>query len=235
LHVLRGRLRLIPQVRQHSGRVDPLEVAFDEFETDIPENRILAAALDATRPVVRTHFETFVARLVAAAFEPMGIRVHSQRRDPSIIIDEATGKRYASIIPDLLLEARIRGVQVRLPVDAKYKVYDQRKIDESDVYQTFFYAFAYAAETHGHRRARAVILFPRAGDGSDASLRVDTHAGHQSARIQAFGVDIEGALDAVGRGGATITNVPALGRLHQALHEVLADVVAEDGWLASSA
>jgi len=311
LHVLRGRLRLGPQIQRHFGQVDPLEVAFDEFETDIIENQILVAALDGTRSIVRTPalrrrirrlhsifhevadpatdpllalgemvytrrnehyrnshvfaqlllkrmavrdlftpggttcfaflldmndlFETFVARLVSDALEPLGIRVHSQRRDPSIIIDEATGKRYASIIPDLLLETRIGGAQVRLPVDAKYKLYDERKIDESDVYQTFFYGFAYAGDTRGIRPARAVILYPRAGDGNDASLRVDTHAGQQSARIQAFGVDVEAALEAVARGKASVASIPAIARLRNVFSEVIADAEEEGRWLASSA
>jgi 5-methylcytosine-specific restriction enzyme subunit McrC len=312
LHVLRGRLMVLRQVQKQFGQVDPLEVAFDEFETNIPENQILAATLGATRSIVQTPrlqrrvrrlhsvfheaadpeaidplllleqlaysrrndhyrnahhlarlllrslavrnlftpggttsfaflvdmnelFESFVARLVKDVFEPLGIHVHSQRRDPSIIIDEATGKRYASIIPDLVLEGRYRGVIVRMPVDAKYKLYDERKLDEGDVYQTFFYAFAYAPDTRGGRPARAVILYPRVGDGADPSLRVDTQAGHQSARIQAFGVDVNAALHAITGRRVVLEDVPALSRLHQAYWEVLADSQGGDQWLASSA
>jgi 5-methylcytosine-specific restriction enzyme subunit McrC len=312
LHTLRGHLRLMAQVQQRFGRVEPLEVAFDEFETDIPENQIIAAALDATRSIVRVPvvqkpirrlhsifheacdpsevdpgellndlaynrknehyrgahtlaqlllrrlavrdlfspggtnsfaflidmnelFEAFVSRLAADALEPVGIHVHAQRRDPSIVVDDATGKPYAAIIPDLLLEARSHGASIRLPVDAKYKLYDQKRIQESDVYQTFFYAFAYAAETHIRRPARAVILYPRAGDGNDISLRVDTHAGRHSARIQAFGVDIEAALAAITRGKVGVGDVPALGRLRQVFQEVVAEVDENAEWLASSA
>lgn len=312
LHTLRGSLRVLDQVRHKFGRVDPLEVAYDEFESDIPENQIIAAALDATRGVVRTPvvqrpirrfhsifheacdasgvdplalltdqsytrrnehyrgahslaalllrrlavrdlftpggtrsfaflldmnelFELFVSRLVTEAFEPVGIHVHAQRRDRSIVIDESTGKGYSAIIPDLLLEARFRGIPIRLPVDAKYKLYDDKKIQESDVYQAFFYAFAYAAETHRRHLARAVILYPRAGDGSDAALRVETHIGSQSARIQAFGIDIDAALAAVSRGTVTVEAIPALGRLRHVLGEIVADVQQEGTWLASSA
>ena len=309
LHMLRGRLRTLAQVQRRFGQVDPLEVAFDEFETDIPENRILAAALDATRAIVRnpivqrpirrlhtifreaadpagfdalnalqdfpytrrnrhyeeSHrlarlllqrlavrdlftpggttsfaflldmndlFEAFVSRLTAEVFTPLGIRVHAQRRDPSIIIDEATGKRYSSIIPDLLLERGRGNEPVRLPVDAKYKLYDQKKVQEADVYQTFFYAFAYAPD-QSRGPARAVILYPRAGEGSDTALRVDTHNGRKSARIQAFGVDVEGALDAIARGKVGLADVPALTQLHQVFREVEAGVREEAQWRAS--
>jgi 5-methylcytosine-specific restriction enzyme subunit McrC len=312
LHVVRGRLRVYQQVQQRFGRVDPLEVAFDEFESDIPENQIIAAALEATRSIVRTPvvqrpirrlhsifheacdpggvdaltlldeltytrrnehyhaghalaglllrrlavrdlftpggtrsfaflldmndlFERFVTRLAIDVLEPLGIRVHAQRRDRSIVIDEATGRGYSAIIPDLLLEGRYRGLTVRLPVDAKYKLYDQRKMQESDVYQTFFYAFAYAAETRRRHLARAVILFPRAGQGSDVALRVETHMGSQSARIQAFGLDIDAALDAVSRGTVTPAAIPSLARVQRVLAEVVADVEEEGAWLASSA
>jgi len=311
LHMLRGHLRLIDQLKRHFGQVDPLEVAFDEFETDIPENQIIAAALDATRSVIRhpivqrpirrlhsifleatditafdaleavkdfvytrrteryrsAHqlarllvqrlsirdlftpggtnsfaflldmnalFEAFVSRLAADAFTPMSVRVYAQRRDTSIIFDDATGKRYSSIIPDLLFESRTPSGVIRLPVDAKYKLYDNKKIQESDVYQTFFYAFAYAP-TRRQRPARAVILFPRAGDGNDVSLSVDTHDGRQSARIQAFGVDIELALQAIQEQRITVPAIPAFVRVWQVLSEVRSDIEGGTEWLASSA
>ena len=224
--MLRGRLRTLEQATRRFARVDPLEVSFDEFDTDIPENQIIAAALGATRSVVRAPvvqrpirrmhtvwhdacstegldplallddmaynrrnahyghahllaklllrrlavrdlftpggtrsfaflidmnelFESFVSRLVADALTQHGLRVHAQRRDRTIVIDDATGRGYSAIIPDLLLEGRYGDTVVRLPIDAKYKLYDNKKIKEADVYQTFFYAFAYASGKQG--------------------------------------------------------------------------------------
>lgn len=312
LHTLRGRLRVLEQVQRRFGRVDPLEVAFDEFETDIPENQVIAAALEATRSVVRTPlvqrpirrlhsifaetcepsadpigdlewmsytrrnehyrpahalaslllrrlavrdlltpggtrsfaflidmnelFERFVTRLVTDALRADNIYVHAQRRDRSIVKHDITDRTYSAIIPDLLLEGRYRGDLIRLPVDAKYKLYDTKKLNEADVYQAFFYAFAYAAETDRRHLARAVILYPRSTDGSDAALRVETHMGSITARIQAFGVDIDGALDAISAGPITPANVPAIGRLRRVFRDVVADVSGEEAWrLASSA
>lgn len=312
LHQLRGRLRVLAQVQQRFGRVDPLEVAYDEFETDIPENQIIASALEATRSVVRTPivqrpirrlhsifaeacepspdpleeltafpytrrnehyrsahslanlllrrlavrdlftpggtrsfaflldmnelFELFVTRLVTDALATDNIHVHAQRRDRSIVKHDITDRTYSAIIPDLLLEARYRGKRIRLPVDAKYKLYDARKLNEADVYQAFFYAFAYAAETEERHPARAVILYPRAGDGSDTALRVETHVGRPTARIHAFGVDIDGALEAIGAGSVNSQSIPAIGRLRRVFYAVVADVSGEERWrLASSA
>ncbi|MFD7788550.1 McrC family protein [Streptomyces nojiriensis] len=44
--VLRGRLRETDQVRRHHGRLFPLEIAYDEYTTDTPENRLLRAATE---------------------------------------------------------------------------------------------------------------------------------------------------------------------------------------------
>ena len=78
-----------------------------------------------------------------------------------------------------------------------------------------------------------MILYPRGGEGSDTALRVDTHNGRNSARIQAFGVDVEGALDAIARGKVGLADVPALMQLHQVFREVEAGVREEAQWRAS--
>jgi len=60
LPVLRGRLLVDQQIRQHYGRVDRLACRYDDHLTDIVENQILAAALTVCRlrvnqPTVRLH------------------------------------------------------------------------------------------------------------------------------------------------------------------------------------
>jgi 5-methylcytosine-specific restriction enzyme subunit McrC len=44
--VLRGRLREADQLRLHAGMAVPLEVRFDEYDTDIAENQLLRAATE---------------------------------------------------------------------------------------------------------------------------------------------------------------------------------------------
>jgi 5-methylcytosine-specific restriction enzyme subunit McrC len=44
--VVRGRIREADQVRRHHGRAFPVEVAYDDYGTDIAENRLLRAAME---------------------------------------------------------------------------------------------------------------------------------------------------------------------------------------------
>ena len=92
---------------------------------------------------------------------------------------------YAAVIPDILLE-RPASRSVARPVDAKYKLYDERKLDQGDIYQTFFYAWAYA-DTQMSRRS-GVHPVPR-GSG----VTVDRPIG-PSQRRGARGIDL-GHLD----------------------------------------
>ena len=51
LEILRGRLLVTEQVVKRFGRLDRLECRFDEFETDIMENRLVTVALGLARRV----------------------------------------------------------------------------------------------------------------------------------------------------------------------------------------
>jgi len=53
LLLVRGRLREADQVRSHAGLPLPLEVRFDEYDVDIPENRLLRAAAERLLRVPR--------------------------------------------------------------------------------------------------------------------------------------------------------------------------------------
>ena len=274
LAVLRGSLRLMDQVRTHFGRIEQLECSYDEHETNILENQVLAAALAVARrvcsdPLVvarltillslldsacdgstldpasaraildynrrnehyrqaheiswlflgrkglddiyaagRTDsfaflldmnqlFEDFVTRLLRDALEPVGIVVHAQRRDRSIVENELTHRPYASIIPDILLDDRAHDRRVRLPLDAKYKLYDSRRLEPSDVYQAFFYAYAYHRMTAGDAVPAALLMYPSKRGGTTAALRVRRADGTATARIRAIGVDIPAVLEAI--------------------------------------
>lgn len=43
--ILRGRLREADQLRRHHGRAIPMEIRYDDFTIDVPENQILLAAI----------------------------------------------------------------------------------------------------------------------------------------------------------------------------------------------
>lgn len=287
LTTMRGRLRVTDQLRRRYGQVDRLECRFDELETDIVENQLLAAGLGiarrvATDGVVRrqvsrfhtvlsevcdesafqpdpaaaalTHysrrneryraahelawlfvrtlavsdlyapgssgsfaflldmnllFERFVTRLLEDAFAGTVVRVRAQFRDRSLIVEEPFGRRYAAVIPDIVLEWHDEHGRRRLPIDAKYKLYDERKVDAADVYQTFFYAYAYArSRDHERDDVRAFILYPATASGTGIRLRIQSEAGVTSARIRSLGIHVNAALDAVAAGGTS--SLPAV-------------------------
>jgi len=271
LPAMRGRLLYDRQVRRRFGRLDQLECRFDEFETDIIENRLLANALGVARrmcqddgvrgQLARAHgvfeaacdasafsmdeadelvyqrrnshyrtahalgklflcqlavadlyapgatrsfvflidmntlFEDFVTQLLIDAFSGSDVQVHAQPRDRSLIRDDRTGKPYAAVIPDLLLERRGPNGRHRVPVDAKYKLYDEGKLDSADVYQTFFYAYAYAREVDREAQAvRAFIVYPASSQPRGTRLRVENAYGVASASIHALPLDVPSAI-----------------------------------------
>ena len=85
-----------------------------------------------------------------------------------------------------------------MPVDAKYKLYDERKLDPADVYQVFFYAYAYARQPDvDPDRTSAFIVYPASTGGGGTRLRVQGHDGVASARLRAIPFDVEAALSAI--------------------------------------
>jgi 5-methylcytosine-specific restriction enzyme subunit McrC len=98
----------------------------------------------------------------------------------------------------MLLDHRAPGGRIRLPVDAKYKLYDARRLDPADVYQAFFYAYAY------HRpgadptsQPSALLVYPSSEAGARVALRVRREDGATTARISAIGVHIPATLRAI--------------------------------------
>ncbi|QGK72448.1 restriction endonuclease [Allosaccharopolyspora coralli] len=62
LTVMRGRLRIADQISRRPGMLLPLEVRYDEYSVDIPENRLLRTAIRRVRALPRLR-EELVARL----------------------------------------------------------------------------------------------------------------------------------------------------------------------------
>jgi 5-methylcytosine-specific restriction enzyme subunit McrC len=117
-------------------------------------------------------FEMFMFRLVDTLLAGSAMRVHYQRADRSIILNASTGQPYARVVPDILVERSAAGTTARLAIDAKYKLYDERKLSSSDVYQSFLYAYAYGA-AGGPALPAALLVYPSSSRSSHAvRLRV---------------------------------------------------------------
>jgi len=134
-------------------------------------------------------FEAFVTRLLTDTLEPHGIRVLPQHRTPSIVVDEDLGTTYARVIPDLLVDLP---TGQRIPADAKYKRYDDRRVDRGDVYQGFLYAFAYAHPAAG--TPPSLILYPATSGAAGFRLAIQNTSGLRGARIAGLPIDIEQML-----------------------------------------
>jgi 5-methylcytosine-specific restriction enzyme subunit McrC len=139
-------------------------------------------------------FEKFVFRLVDRLLAGIGVRVHYQRGDRSIIVNASTNQSYARVVPDFLIEATDPTVAARVAVDAKYKLYDERKLDSGDVYQGFLYAYAFGGA--GRRvLPAALLLYPSSTRSSQAvRLRVRSAQTSGDAEILALGFSIPEAL-----------------------------------------
>jgi 5-methylcytosine-specific restriction endonuclease McrBC regulatory subunit McrC len=91
-----------------------------------------------------------------------------------------------------------------LPVDAKYKLYDERTISSSDIYQTFLYAYAYG---QSHMLSNALLLYPAsATGGGQVRLHVRRSGGSMSAELLAVPIHIPTVLK-----DARLGNVAATG------------------------
>jgi 5-methylcytosine-specific restriction enzyme subunit McrC len=166
-------------------------LAFDDL-FDTSSGRATAFLLD-----MNNVFENFVARLVTEALASTRLRVSTQRKLRAVVRNDLTGRTYSTVRPDLVVEDPATGRAV--PVDVKYKTYEDKKVSTADIYQTFLYAYALGSDEHDRR---AGILFPSTGT-SQHRLSISPLTGPASASIVARGIDVPAALDALAEPGPT--------------------------------
>jgi 5-methylcytosine-specific restriction enzyme subunit McrC len=111
-------------------------------------------------------FEMFVFRLLDTLLAKADVRIHYQRADRSIILNASTGQPYARVVPDILVERIAAGTTARLAIDAKYKLYDERKLSSSDVYQSFLYVRPRRTPSRQIERGGPQFLLAGGADGS---------------------------------------------------------------------
>jgi len=155
-------------------------------------------------------FERFITRWLQQMLAGSEYRVLAQRRDRTILWNAELSRPYASVIPDLVVERRNQP-GAYLPVDAKYKLYDQRSMASGDIYQTFLYAYAYG-EQH-QVLPTAFVLYPASTiNGGPSLLHVRRSGGITSAQLRAIPVHIPTALAEakLGPTGPVATGLAAL-------------------------
>jgi 5-methylcytosine-specific restriction enzyme subunit McrC len=139
-------------------------------------------------------FERFVYRLFERLFGAAAY-VEYQRADRSIVWDADRNRPYARVIPDLLVRSKQPPFR-RVAIDAKYKLYDERKIAPGDVYQSFLYAYAYGQEKgEGELPPTSLIIYPSPSSSPGAvRLRVRNSKKTAGAEIHAVGLPIHDCL-----------------------------------------
>jgi 5-methylcytosine-specific restriction enzyme subunit McrC len=143
-------------------------------------------------------FEKFVSKWVKQLLYNTACEVRVQVRDRSVLWQPERGRHYAAVIPDLLIEAP--GSSGRLPVDAKYKLYDTSSVDSSDLYQAFLYAFAFGRDST-RNPPRAILIYP-SSQVSSSSWRIQVRSIHRTigGEITVRGIHIPIAVAEARRG-----------------------------------
>lgn len=157
-------------------------------------------------------FERFLEQVLQLALSREDVEVTVQQSD-SIFWRPDVRTRYARVRPDLLVERRERP-QARLPLDAKYKRYDNQKVDVDDLTQVFLYAYAYRDPEAAGTPPRSILIHPSesAGEPRETPLEVRSVVERSiDAELTVVGVHIPTILDEVeARGGQ---NLDALSEL----------------------
>ncbi|WP_318207633.1 5-methylcytosine restriction system specificity protein McrC [Streptomyces sp. SJL17-1] len=135
-------------------------------------------------------FEAFVTRLLREGSAAAGMRAEAQSRQRRVLFDEATGAPYSEVRPDLLVSGTRDGAPFRLPVDVKYKLYDQRKLSTQDLYQAFLYAHALSGGAPG----RCSLVHPGDAGSAGATVSVRGADGAVSAVVRAVPLDLREVL-----------------------------------------
>ncbi len=106
---------------------------------------------------------------------------------------------YTRVVPDFLVESQ-RNFSSRLAIDAKYKLYDERKIAIGDIYQSFLYAYAYGSNPDTVL-PHAMLLYPASGQSSRPTyLHIRSAERQIAAEVLAFGISIPDVLYEVRHG-----------------------------------
>jgi 5-methylcytosine-specific restriction enzyme subunit McrC len=149
-------------------------------------------------------FERFVFEYLHVLLGSAWTHVEYQRRDRSIVWHETRNRSYATVIPDVLI-ARGSGAELnRLPVDAKYKRYTDRKADPGDVYQVFMYSYAYGDTREGRH---GFLVYPsETGEFIEDVLSIRDAEGLSGARIHLVGVPVARALAEIPGGEGPVSD-----------------------------
>ena len=163
LHGLRGKLRLNDQIRKRQRMSVPLELAYDEFTTDIDENRLLLAAahrLLRLRRLPEIHQST-LRQITATLCETALVDYHPQRLPP--ITFTRLNAHYEPALRLAQLVLRSRSLELGTGTSST----DSLLFDMAHIFEAFVHTALREALAISERS------FPRAGNHPRLSLDTD--------------------------------------------------------------
>lgn len=138
-------------------------------------------------------FERFVTRAVEDILPTARYRVTSQISFRSVVWNVSEQRPYTNIIPDVVVE-RPEESGRRVAIDAKYKLYDERGFDQTDIYQTFLYAFTLGTTASGGVPT-SLLLYPATSEEPGSTrLRIRRLSGGAGAEIVGVGLPVSALL-----------------------------------------
>lgn len=192
--------------------------------TEAGKTRCFAFLID-----MNTLFENFAYKVINHFIDKQKYRVLYQRKDRSIIWNAGTNRPYSSIIPDVIVESRGLDPVMRAPIDAKYKLYDTRKISPGDVYQCFMYAYAYKDSLTG-KVPISLLIYPSSKETTHPiHLRIQSPTKTATAEIIAISLDIPKVLKDIKSGAPGVS----MERIMKILHTAICDGSAGNGTVQS--
>jgi 5-methylcytosine-specific restriction enzyme subunit McrC len=156
-------------------------------------HRTFAFLLDMNRL-----FEDFISRWLNTLLRNTPYRCRAQRADRTIVWDADFNRPYSRVIPDTVIERKDKLGQF-LPLDAKYKLYDDKAVAPADIYQTFLYAYAYGQQ-HSVLPTAIIIHPSPQTTAAHTRLHVRRSDGTSSAELQVLSLHLPSALDEAVRG-----------------------------------
>ncbi|GAA1864897.1 McrC family protein [Actinomadura bangladeshensis] len=134
-------------------------------------------------------FEDFVTQILRDAFTGSGVIVRAQESLPSAIRGEGGGS-YTDIRPDVQI---VQGRR-RCSVDAKYKLYAERNVSSSDLFQSFVYAQAAGGS---EETPAAFIVYASDRDVAPRTVALHRGDGNAAARVTYVAVNLPKVLRSV--------------------------------------
>lgn len=150
-----------------------------------------------------------------AALTGTSLEVSAQQSFGGVVVGESTGRAYSTIRADLATVDTQSGRMV--PVDIKYKLYDDKRFGAGDIYQLFSYAHALSG---CDSTRNAGVLYSATTAVTGPALHIKPQTGVTGAHIRGAGFDVADIVD-----GLSAASLAVL----RGVRDIVPDVIGPEG------